>query len=41
MGHGLMGARIHIETAEQHAAWMAEQPPLQLAANATRSPEEE
>ena len=32
VGHGLMGARIHIETPEQHAAWMAEQSPLQLAA---------
>ncbi len=23
IGHGLMGARIHVESAEQHAAWMA------------------
>ncbi len=22
VGHGLMGARLHVETAEQHAAWM-------------------
>jgi cytochrome c oxidase subunit 2 len=24
IGHGLMGARIHVESAEQHAAWIAE-----------------
>ncbi|MCO4744732.1 MAG: cytochrome C oxidase subunit II [Proteobacteria bacterium] len=23
IGHGIMGARIHVETAEQHAAWVA------------------
>jgi cytochrome c oxidase subunit 2 len=32
IGHGLMGARIHIESAQQHAAWMAQQSPLSLAA---------
>jgi cytochrome c oxidase subunit 2 len=32
IGHGLMGARVHVETAEQHAAWMAGERPLQLAA---------
>ncbi len=32
IGHGLMGARIFIETPEQHAAWMAENSPLTLAA---------
>ncbi len=31
IGHGLMGARIFIETPEQHAAWMAENSPLSLA----------
>ncbi|MCZ6785294.1 MAG: cytochrome C oxidase subunit II [Proteobacteria bacterium] len=34
IGHGLMGARIHIETADQHAAWMAAESPLSLAAYA-------
>ena len=32
IGHGIMGARIHVESPEQHAAWMAEQSPLSLAA---------
>ncbi len=32
IGHGLMGARIFIETPEQHAAWMAGNTPLSLAA---------
>ena len=33
IGHGIMGARIHIETPEQHAAWIREHaPPAQLAA---------
>jgi cytochrome c oxidase subunit 2 len=32
IGHGLMGARIHIETAAQHAAWVAENSSLSLAA---------
>jgi cytochrome c oxidase subunit 2 len=33
IGHGLMPARIVIETPEQHAAWMASQaPPVALAA---------
>lgn len=36
IGHGIMGARIHIETPEQHAAWMDENaPPAALAANVT------
>ncbi len=40
IGHGLMGARIFIETAEQHAAWMAENTnPLQLAAQTSSSSE--
>ena len=32
IGHGLMGARIFIETPEQHAAWMAGKSTLSLAA---------
>ena len=32
IGHGLMGARIFIETPEQHAAWMAEETPVSIAA---------
>ena len=32
IGHGLMGARIFIETPEQHAAWMAGNSTLSLAA---------
>ena len=35
IGHGLMGARIFIENEAQHAAWMASQSPVQLAAAAT------
>jgi len=34
IGHGLMAARIFIETPEQHAAWVAGQRPVALAANA-------
>ncbi len=32
IGHGLMPARIHIESASQHAAWVAENSPLAVAA---------
>lgn len=32
IGHGLMPARIHIETPEQHAAWLAEHPTMSVAA---------
>ncbi len=32
IGHGLMGARIFIESGEQHAAWMSQQAPTALAA---------
>ncbi len=32
IGHGVMGARIVIETPEQHAAWVAEKSPIALAA---------
>jgi cytochrome c oxidase subunit 2 len=35
IGHGLMAARIMIETEEQHAAWIAENSGLSLAANAS------
>ena len=41
VGHGLMGARIHIETPEQHAAWMAEQSTVSLAAVSADSSAEE
>lgn len=33
IGHGLMGARVHIESPEQHAAWIAENTNLSIAAN--------
>lgn len=36
IGHGLMPARIHIETPEQHAAWMAEHGGVSVAAVADR-----
>jgi cytochrome c oxidase subunit 2 len=32
IGHGLMPARIHIESPTQHAAWVAEHSPLAVAA---------
>ncbi|MFT5441454.1 MAG: cytochrome c oxidase subunit 2 [Myxococcota bacterium] len=32
VGHGLMGARIFIESKEQHAAWIADKSPVALAA---------
>jgi len=32
IGHGLMGARIHVDTAEQHAAWLAEHGTRSVAA---------
>lgn len=31
IGHGLMPARIHIETPEQHAAWLASKSPFSVA----------
>lgn len=40
VGHALMGARIHIETPEQHAAWLAGEKPLALAAVAPPAAEE-
>jgi len=33
IGHGLMGARIFIESAEEHAAWVGNQAPVSLAAS--------
>ena len=33
IGHGLMPARIHIESAAQHAAWVADNSPLAIAAS--------
>ena len=39
IGHGLMGARVHIETPDQHAAWLAENSPISIAANAATSQE--
>jgi cytochrome c oxidase subunit 2 len=35
IGHGLMPARLHIESAETHAAWMAENSAISLAAVTT------
>ncbi len=32
IGHGAMAARVHIESAEQHAAWVAERSSSSLAA---------
>lgn len=32
IGHGLMGGRIHVETAEEHAAWLAKESPISIAA---------
>jgi cytochrome c oxidase subunit 2 len=32
IGHGVMGARIVIESSERHAAWVVEQSPITLAA---------
>ena len=32
IGHGLMGARIHVETPQQHAAWVAQNSPVSVAA---------
>jgi cytochrome c oxidase subunit 2 len=37
IGHGLMAARVIIESAEEHAAWIAEKSPVHVAA-ATNQP---
>ena len=36
IGHGLMPGRIHVETAEQHAAWMQQNATISLAAVTAR-----
>ncbi len=36
IGHGIMNARIYVETAEQHMAWMRTQSATELATNTTR-----
>ena len=41
IGHGLMAARVIIETEKQHAAWMAERSPLTLAAATNTLPVED
>jgi len=33
IGHGLMGANLYVESAAKHAAWMANESPVSLAAN--------
>ncbi len=35
IGHGLMGARIHIETPEEHTAWMQQNTPVTSIASTT------
>ena len=35
IGHGLMAARIYIETPEQHAAWLMQESPISYTAIAT------
>jgi cytochrome c oxidase subunit 2 len=32
IGHGIMGARVHVEGAAKHAAWIASESPVALAA---------
>jgi cytochrome c oxidase subunit 2 len=41
IGHGIMGARIVIETPEQHAAWMADRSSVDLASLAQPSAAQE
>jgi cytochrome c oxidase subunit 2 len=41
IGHGLMVARVVVESAEDHAAWIAERSPLQLAAAPAQTPVED
>jgi cytochrome c oxidase subunit 2 len=40
LGHGLMGARVIIESPEDHAAWVAENSPISIAANTAVASEE-
>lgn len=35
IGHGVMGARLIIESEEAHAAWIEQHTPIEVAANAT------
>ncbi len=37
IGHGLMPARIHIESPSQHASWVAEHSPLAIAAESNET----
>ncbi len=41
IGHGLMAARVIVESAEDHAAWNAERSPLHLAAASPQPPVED
>ena len=41
IGHGLMGARIYIETPAQHAAWLMQESPISIAAVTRTRPAEE
>ena len=41
IGHGLMGARIHIETPAQHAAWLMQESPISIAAVTRPRPADE
>ena len=41
IGHALMGARLFVETPEQHAAWLGAPPPLTLAAALPDPPAED
>ena len=38
IGHGLMAARVFVEGPDKHAAWMASQSPVVLAANLSPQP---
>jgi len=40
IGHGLMGGRIHIESTDQHAAWMAGEASTSLVASASSQVQE-
>ena len=40
IGHGIMGAKVVIETKEAHAAWIAQQTGVEVAAVATPASEE-
>ena len=38
IGHGIMGARVFIETPEQHMAWMTRSSPVSIAAGGATAP---